>query len=406
MKNVRANSSQRGFTLIELMIALLIGVFLMAGVIQIFLSAKQAYRLQENLSRLQENGRFAMDILTKDIRMAGYAGCLSNISPVSIIDPKNPNPNPAVIPAISTGVAGGDNVTNNWNSIACGTSPANQCVANTDVISFQSATSCGGQLTGNLVPDNANLQINPPCTATLTTNCNTCAIQQYDILLVANCAHAEVFVTNNISNGSKQTLAITNAQNIQTKLTNAYGNDAELFAAKFASYYIRTGAGGVPSLYRIDNTKAASGSTNPVELVEGIENMQILYGVDTDANPDYVANYYVTAPNIPTTIATNNKTGTPINPAPSGWTRVVSVRINLLAVTVDNNLTDEPQPYTYNGTTVTKANLSATGTKAISVVTTDTSQLCPPAGTNCQLVDDRRIHRVFSSTIAVRNRLP
>ena len=63
MKIFRANSSQRGFTLIELMIAMLIGVFLMAGIIQIFISAKQGYRLQENLSRLQENGRFAMDFL-------------------------------------------------------------------------------------------------------------------------------------------------------------------------------------------------------------------------------------------------------------------------------------------------------------------------------------------------------
>jgi len=50
----------------------------MAGVIQIFLSAKQAYRLQENLSRLQENGRFAMDFITKDVRMAGYAGFIQS----------------------------------------------------------------------------------------------------------------------------------------------------------------------------------------------------------------------------------------------------------------------------------------------------------------------------------------
>jgi len=97
-----------------------------------------------------------------------------------------------------------------------------------------------------------------------------------------------------------------------------------------------------------------------------------------------------------------------MNPAPSAWTRVVSVRISLLAVTIDNNLTDEPQPYFYNGTTITKANLSASGSgsKAISVLKTDTSQLCPPSGTNCQPADDRRLHRVFSSTIAIRNRLP
>ncbi|MDD1610693.1 MAG: prepilin-type N-terminal cleavage/methylation domain-containing protein, partial [Methylococcaceae bacterium] len=71
MRTFRTTAPQRGFTLIELMIAMLIGVFLMAGILQIFSSAKQAYRLQENLSRLQENGRFAMDYLTKGVRMAG-----------------------------------------------------------------------------------------------------------------------------------------------------------------------------------------------------------------------------------------------------------------------------------------------------------------------------------------------
>ncbi len=65
---------QTGMTLIEILIALLIGAFLLGGVLQIFVSSKQTNRMQENLSRLQENGRFAMNFLTKDIRMAGYWG--------------------------------------------------------------------------------------------------------------------------------------------------------------------------------------------------------------------------------------------------------------------------------------------------------------------------------------------
>ena len=141
MKNFHINSLQRGFTLIELMIAMLIGVFLMGGVIQIFLSAKQAYRLQENLSRLQENGRFAMDFITKDVRMAGFAGCASKISVNNIATPVSPSPNPATIPTAaaavvtvsgtSRGINGvdGANVTaSNWDGAAypaaCGTTGA------------------------------------------------------------------------------------------------------------------------------------------------------------------------------------------------------------------------------------------------------------------------------------------
>jgi len=396
MKIYSANSSQRAFTLIELMIAMLIGVFLIAGVIQIFLSAKQAYRLQENLSRLQENGRFAMDIITKDIRSAGFMGC-SKFLPIA---------RDTTLPTITelTKINGNDSIANNWTSTAWNANPnkgttgpcgaSNECIVGTDAISFQFAKSCGGQLTTSMATASANVQIGAS---------NSCSISAGDQLLIADCTVSDVFLAKT---GSTSTSIIP--PNTSPLLTKAYVTNAELFTFQSISYFIRAGASGVPSLYRVDNTKAVSGSTNPVELIEGIENMQILYGVDTDQTPDYVPNFYVDASavanlKIPATgplgtIATNDSTGNAMNPAPSSWTRVVSVRINLLAVTIDNNLTDTPQPYFYNNAT--------TNPPQISVVKTDTSQLCPPSGTNCQLVDDRRIHRVFSSTIAVRNRLP
>jgi len=56
--NIR-HPRQQGLTLVELMIAMVIGLILIAGVIQIFLSSQQAYRTQESMSRIQESGRFA-----------------------------------------------------------------------------------------------------------------------------------------------------------------------------------------------------------------------------------------------------------------------------------------------------------------------------------------------------------
>ncbi len=70
--NLNKPARQRGLTLIEIMVALLIGSFLLAGVLQIFIVNKQTYRVQENLSRMQENGRFALDYLNRYIRLAGY----------------------------------------------------------------------------------------------------------------------------------------------------------------------------------------------------------------------------------------------------------------------------------------------------------------------------------------------
>ncbi len=62
--------AQRGLTLVELMVALALSLLLLAGTIQIFISSKQSYRVQDALSRLQENSRAAVDLLSRDIRAA------------------------------------------------------------------------------------------------------------------------------------------------------------------------------------------------------------------------------------------------------------------------------------------------------------------------------------------------
>ncbi|MCC6136509.1 MAG: prepilin-type N-terminal cleavage/methylation domain-containing protein [Gammaproteobacteria bacterium] len=65
--------AQRGLTLVEILVALVISAFLIAGVIQLFVGSKQTYRGHDALSRIQENGRLALDNMARDIRMAGYA---------------------------------------------------------------------------------------------------------------------------------------------------------------------------------------------------------------------------------------------------------------------------------------------------------------------------------------------
>ncbi|MFW2438863.1 MAG: PilW family protein [Arenicellales bacterium] len=66
------NNQQSGFTLVELMIALVVGLILTSGILQVFLSNKQAYRTNEALSRIQEDSRLLSDILGRNLRMAGY----------------------------------------------------------------------------------------------------------------------------------------------------------------------------------------------------------------------------------------------------------------------------------------------------------------------------------------------
>lgn len=75
MDNGTVKKQAHGFTLIEIMIALTISLILLAGVFTIMSSSKRTYTLQAELAKLQENARFAMEELAYGIRMAGYAGC-------------------------------------------------------------------------------------------------------------------------------------------------------------------------------------------------------------------------------------------------------------------------------------------------------------------------------------------
>src|SRR5262245_62938110 len=66
--------SQFGMTLIELMVALAIGAFLMLGAMTVFMQRRTTFRVTESLSRMQETGRLAFSIVEPDIRMAHYWG--------------------------------------------------------------------------------------------------------------------------------------------------------------------------------------------------------------------------------------------------------------------------------------------------------------------------------------------
>lgn len=339
---------QSGLTLVELMIAMLIGAFLLGGVIEVFLSSKHTYRMQEGLSRLQENSRFAIGFITDNLRMSGYWGC-SSFGTVNVIaNPQNLNPNslPAtLIPGVgAAAVSGNDNVSGDWNVNAC--SADNLCVGDSDAITFSLAGSCGGQLTGNMAADNANIQIIAP---------NACNIDQYDVVVISDCSSTDIFIATSGAappGADKQTIAHANNQNTDNRLSKAYGADAEVMSFNSQSFFLRTNANGQPGLWRLDSATAV-GANNPVELVEGIEDMQVLYGVDTDNNgaPDY----YVPAADV------------------ANMSQVISIRINLLVRSINDNLALEQVPYTFNGITTTPG--------------------------------DRRLRKTLSTTIVIRNRL-
>ncbi|MGZ4978821.1 MAG: PilW family protein [Methylobacter sp.] len=319
---MRNKSYQSGMTLIEIMIALLIGAFLLGGVIEIFVGSSQTNRMQQNLSRLQENGRFAMEFLSSNIRMAGSRGCSRT---ATITGASN---NAAVF-------------TSDFNTALQGFE-ATSSSAWTPTINSAITSPLGGSdvITIRRVDDQVNyITAHTTGTAVLTLAATT-GLSAGDVVLVSDCSGAEAFQIASIAG---------NTVTLQSAPSKSYSG-GEIAPINTISYYVRTNTTtNLPSLFRrVDSTGAD-------ELIEGIEQMQILYGVDTDATPDGAPNYYVSANNV------------------ADMSKVISIRISLLAVTLDDNIAAQPLAYTYNGTTTTPT--------------------------------DRKIRRVFNITIAVRNRL-
>jgi type IV pilus assembly protein PilW len=109
-QNHRAARGQRGLSLIELMVALSIGTFLLAGAITVFAKTRDLYRTNDEAARLQETARYAMSTLEADLRMANYWGLMSRADFIQngpTLDLANlPNVNPTyTLPAELTGYA-------------------------------------------------------------------------------------------------------------------------------------------------------------------------------------------------------------------------------------------------------------------------------------------------------------
>ena len=76
-----------GLSLVELLISLLLGLFLTSGIVSVYLGSKQNYFYEEQAARIQENGRYAMRLLQRELTMAGFFGgvlAMDAVTPASV----------------------------------------------------------------------------------------------------------------------------------------------------------------------------------------------------------------------------------------------------------------------------------------------------------------------------------
>ncbi|MDP2026126.1 PilW family protein [Sulfuriferula sp.] len=342
--NIQTNvrHGQRGFSLVEMMIAITIGFIIVGAIGYLYLGSRQSFRTTDAMSRIQENARYALQTMAHDVRMAGYVGC-GNLQSGSL-----------KVTTIANGapIMNATNAFLGFDSGAGAASYGGIARPAGDVIQLFAAFGGGVNLTGNLLPSNANAQVGPG---------NPYGFKQGDVLTVTNCINADVFKVSNAP-GSSGTVTLTygSGSNSSNRVSGTYGPDAFVMKTDQYTYFIGTNPSGGRSLYR------STLNDGTVELADNVWDMQVVYGYDSNGSTIDTADIYYSAGNVP------------------DWTRVVSARISLLMVSAENVLSG-PQTYQYFGN-----------------IATSLSAITPAAAA----VDRLRLHQVFTTTVGLRNRLP
>lgn len=253
---------QRGLSIVELMVALVLGLLITSGITAFYLQSKRNFTQDELISRMQENARMAMDVLARDLEMTGFWGTMLN--DVSILQDASLGTDPTWTITTDCGPAG-------W---AYDPTPPIRYLAGANATKVNTDFPCIG------ASDLFN-----------STSTNILAIKHVSGAPTATVASGGVYLRTNGVVGTLYKEPATGT------LTSGTGwNDWQY---QVSVYYIGKDASrsDLPVLYRAYlNTSGATPTmaTEAGGIAEGIENFRVLFGVDTDN--DGVANQYLASP--------------------------------------------------------------------------------------------------------------
>ena len=305
-------SAVRGLTLVELMISMMLGLLVVGSASAIFISNRQTYRATEGLGRVQENGRMAFELMSRDLREAGG-------NPCGNADRKEPMKLVNVLNATSNWWA-------NWSDGIVGyeaamtTAPANR-IAGTDAVALMSGDTSSGVTVVSHNPTSAQFQVN-------TTGHG---MNDGDIAIVCDWRQASLFQISNAQPGINTTIVhnpggAVSPGNCSKGLGYAnppkctvngtpyqYGANSMVVRLHAVRWFIGSTPGGGRSLFR--STLVNQGGVlvaRDQQIAEGVNNMQLQYLLEGAVG-------YVDA------------TAIPVN----RWRNVTAVRVNLDMLSAD-----------------------------------------------------------------------
>ncbi|BCU07711.1 prepilin-type N-terminal cleavage/methylation domain-containing protein [Allochromatium tepidum] len=348
---------QRGFTLIELMISLVLGLLVVAGVIGLFLSNKQVYRQNENLARMQESARYAFEVMARDLREAGAIACNSNLPVANVLNGASSN----WWSNWGDGIRGYENNDNTFpKAFDTGSNVAANRAPGTDAVIIWSGT----------LEDGVYITDHNPPSAQFKVNTTAHGFKDGDILMVCDSKQAAIFQVTN-ANSSNVTIVHNTGNTVSPgncskylgfpvpagcgsppnpePPAHAFENGGFISKLTAHAWYIGCNGRaacsdpGGRSLYRLilQNTSGTAGVTSE-ELAEGISDLQIEY-LTRDASGTLASQYdaaaavtdwkNVVAARLIFTFQTLERVGTNTQAISRNWYTVVSLRNRMPSTT-------------------------------------------------------------------------
>jgi type IV pilus assembly protein PilW len=322
----------RGFSIVELLVGVTISLLLLMGVVALFMSSRQSYEMTERLSRIQENGRFALDQIVNDVRASGYMGCARptpNSSRARDFAISSLNSSTSLlwnfgVPIQGYQSQGGGAWAPTLDTVISGLSP-NQM---SDVLVLRIPR-----------PDAVALRVltrqSNPADALAVSTVSPAPVEVGDTVMISDCLARAFFQVTQYSGGVLGHAQVAGAPvtsgsrtrdtpgNQNASLLHPFERGADIVPVSTVIYYLAPSTADATrtSLWR------KTGGDATEELAEGIERFELQYGVDTTGD-GRVDSYG------PATAATN-------------WANVYSLRIALLARSPDSYGTDrDPETYT------------------------------------------------------------
>ncbi len=353
MSTSRARAS-RGMTLVELMIGMTVGLFVVLVAIAIFVSTRTLNMVGSASTRMSENARLAMDLLQGDIRNAGFAGCrpLLNDAPVIVLLAGDGG-----FLATSAGMGGYRGTGAGFSPALAGPlaalPPASAPLTTSDVISLRVPADMAGLGVVATMPSTVAAPI-----IAASSPVNT--LSSGDIVLVASCKASAMFqvteadpvATGVLSHAIGGSFTPGNATD---DLQQRFRTDATVYKMETRHYYVAPSAlrPGTNSLWRL----VVPGTGTAEEVASGVDRLVITYGVDGGvAAGQQNVDHYVAADGV------------------TAWDNVISVRLQMLVATARDNVTRTSQTVDFAGTPIS--------------------------------FDDRRLRTVLTEVITVRNGAP